>query len=88
MIKSALDNEEYGWLKESAAVEDLWRSTMKELQTLATEFLPNEDLDAPYNQQTHELWRKRYEQGVERLKAAGIKTTNEGTEDYLSLRTQ
>ena len=88
LIKSALDNKEYGWLKESAAVDTLWRGTMKELQTLAQEFLPNEDLDAPYNQETHELWRRRYEQGVERLKAAGIKTTNDGLEDYVSLRKQ
>src|SRR5215211_9278843 len=47
LIKSALDNEEYGWLKESAAVDDLWRGSMKQLQTLAKDFLPDEDLDAP-----------------------------------------
>src|SRR5215208_6524268 len=45
LIKSALDNEEYGWLKESAAVDDLWRGTMLELRTLAKDFLPNEDLE-------------------------------------------
>jgi hypothetical protein len=88
LIKSALDNEEYGWLKESAAVDDLWRGTMKELQTLATDFLPNEDLDAPPDPQTRERWRRRYEQGLERIKAAGIKTINDGVEDYISLRTQ
>jgi hypothetical protein len=88
LIKSALDNEEYGWLKESAAVDELWRGTMKELQTLATDFLPNEDLDAPPDQQTRERWRGRYEQGLERIKAAGIKTINDGVEDYISLRTQ
>jgi hypothetical protein len=88
LIKSALDNEEYGWLKESAAVDDLWRASMKELQTLAKDFLPGEDLDAPPDQHTRELWRRRYEQGVERLNAAGIKTTQDGIEDYISLRKQ
>src|SRR5215216_6792473 len=88
LIKSALDNEEYGWLKESAAVDDLWRGTMKELQTLAKEFLPDEDIDVPPDQKTRERWRRRYEQAVERLKTAGIKTTNDGVEDYISLRTQ
>src|SRR5215216_3726796 len=88
LIKSALDNEEYGWLKESAAVDDLWRGTMKELQTLAKEFLPNEDLDVPPDPQTRERWRRRYEQGVERINAAGIKTTQDGAENYISLRKQ
>ena len=88
LIKSALDNEEYGWVKESAAVDDLWRGAMKELQTLAQDFLPNEDLDAPPDQQTCDRWRRRYDEGVERIKAAGIKTTNDGAEDYISLRKQ
>jgi hypothetical protein len=88
LIKSALDNDEYGWLKESAAVGDLWRASMKELQTLAKDFLPGEDLDAPPDQHTRKLWRRRYEQGVERLNAAGIKTTQDGVEDYISLRKQ
>ena len=88
LIKSALDNEEYGWLKESAAVEDLWQGTMKELQTLAQEFLPGEDLDAPPDQKTRELWHRRYAQGVERLNAAGIKTNQDSVEDYISLRKQ
>jgi len=88
LIKSALDNEEYAWLKESAAVDDLWRGTMLELRTLAKDFLQGEDLDAPPDQQTLERWRRRYYDGVERIKAAGIKTTTNGVEDYISLRKQ
>lgn len=41
LIESALDNKEYSWLKESAAVEDLWRATRQELRILADDFLPN-----------------------------------------------
>src|ERR1043166_4380273 len=88
LIKSALNNDEYGWLKESAAVEDLWQATMKELQILAQEFLPGEDLDAPPDERTRQRWGKRYEEAVRRLKAADIKTTRDGTEDYISLRKQ
>src|SRR5215208_4321513 len=88
LIKSALDNEEYGWLKESAAVDDLWRGSMQQVKTLAKEFLSDENLDAPPDQKTRERWGRRYKQGVERLKAAGIKTTNDGLEDYISLRKQ
>ena len=88
LIKSALDNEEYGWLKESAAVEDLWRGTMKELRTLTKEFLSDESPDAPPDPQTRDLWRRRYEQAVARLNAAGIKTTGDGVEDYIALRKQ
>jgi len=88
LMKSALDNKEYGWVKESAAMEDIWRVTMMELQVLAQDFLPGEDLDTPPDQKTREGWRSRYEDAVARLKAADIKTTRDGAEDYISLRTQ
>jgi hypothetical protein len=64
LIKSALDNKEYGWLKESAAVDNLWRGTMKGLQTLAKDFLPKENMDVPPDQQTRERWRRPYEEGL------------------------
>jgi hypothetical protein len=88
LIKSALDNEEYGWLKESAAVMDLWRATMKELQTLAKDLIPDEDVNEPPEERTIERWRRRYEKAVERLNAAEIKTAKNGVEDYISLRKQ
>jgi hypothetical protein len=88
LIKSALDNEEYGWLKESAAVMDLWRGTMKELQTLAKDLIPDEDVNVPPDHQTIELWRRRYEKAIERFNAAKIKTSQDGVEDYISLRKQ
>jgi hypothetical protein len=88
LIKSALDNQEYGWLKESTAVEDLWRASMLELQTLAKDFLPDEDLEQPLNPAVVERWRRRYEQAVERINAAKIKTSQDGVDDYISLRKQ
>jgi hypothetical protein len=56
------------------------------LHVLARDFLPNEDLDVPPDLQTRERWRKRYEDAVARFKAAGIKTTKDGVEDYITLR--
>jgi len=88
LIKSALDNKEFAWLKESAAVEDLWRATLQEVRILADDFLPDEDLDAPPDERTQQRWRRRYDQAVERLRAAGIKTSKDGVEDYISLRKQ
>ena len=69
-------------------MEDIWRGTMMELQVLARDFLPGEDLDVPPDQKTREGWRKRYEDAVRRLAAADIKTTPDGAEDYIFLRTQ
>jgi hypothetical protein len=88
LIKSALDDQEYGWLKESTALEDLWRANMLELQTLAKDFLPDEDLEQPLNPAVVERWRRRYEQAVERINAAKIKTSQDGVDDYISLRKQ
>jgi hypothetical protein len=89
LIKSALDNKEYAWLKESTAVEDLWQAAMKELQTLAQDFLPkDEDFDSLPESKIVERWRKRYEDAVKRLNAADIKTKQEGVEDYVALRKQ
>jgi hypothetical protein len=89
LIKSALDDEEYSWLKESAAVTDLWRGALKELHTLAKDLLPkDEDLDSLPEPKIVERWRKRYDDAVKRLNAAKIKTKQDGVEDYIALRKQ
>lgn len=88
LIKSALDDEEYGWLKEAAAVEQLWRGTLSELKMLAKTFLPKTDMDAPPDEQTCMRWKRRYAAGMERIQRAGIKTTKSGADEYISLRTQ
>jgi hypothetical protein len=40
LIKSALDDREYAWVKESAAVVQMWRASMEMLTELARVFLP------------------------------------------------
>lgn len=88
LMKSALDDKEYGWLKESAAVTQLWHGTMMQLKSLAKNLLPNADLHAPPDEQTRKRWQRRYAAGVERLKRAHIKTTDSGAEKYISLRSE
>ncbi|HZQ10835.1 MAG TPA: hypothetical protein VFD70_29935 [Anaerolineae bacterium] len=58
------------------------------MKTLAKTFIPKTDLDAPPDEQTCKRWKRRYTAGVERIRRAGIKTTESGAEQYISLRTQ
>ena len=88
LIKTALDQKEYGWLKESSAVEELGRGALMELR-MVTELSPK---DANYEQspdeQRRDLWRRRYEAAIERLRRGGIKTDKSGVERYIALRSQ
>jgi hypothetical protein len=90
LIKCALDDNEYGWLKESAAVEQLRRSTIMELKTLISAFVSDANLDTPLHldEQTRTRWARRYAEAVERIRKAGIKTTESGAEHYISLRAE
>jgi hypothetical protein len=88
LIRSALDDEEYGDVKEAAAVEQLWRGNMLQLRTLLKNVAPNTDVETPADEKTRALWRRRYNEAVKRLQRAGIKTTESGVEKYISLRDQ
>jgi hypothetical protein len=68
----------------------LRRGTILELKTLISAFVPNTDIDTPPNldEQTRACWYRRYADGVERLRRAGIKTTESRVEHYISLRAQ
>jgi hypothetical protein len=93
LIKSALDDERYGWLKESAAVAQLWRSTMRMVTLLAWTFLPDGLPGAndpePASQANFDRWRERYFAACSRLREAGIRTMPDeraGAEIYVNLR--
>jgi hypothetical protein len=91
LIKSALDDRRYAWLKQSAAVAQLWRASMHLMRLLAVSFLPG---GAPDNEpepppELLEQWRKRYFAAVARLREAKIETMADeqaGAEVYCSLR--
>jgi hypothetical protein len=91
LIKSALDDRKYAWLKESAAVTQLWSASMHLLTLLAATFLPGGLPDAPNEPDPEMLarWRQRYAAGVRRLRQANIETMADeqaGAEVYCSLR--
>jgi hypothetical protein len=90
LIKSALSDDDYRWLKESATVAQCWRSAMLLVGMLEDVFLPGRPAQlSPADADARERWRTRYIAAVERLQQAGIKTIADpaaGFETYVSLR--
>jgi hypothetical protein len=91
LIKSGISDDEYRWLKESAAVAQSWRVTMLLVGTLEEVFLrgePGQGQEAP-DAGARERWRTRYTAALERFQQAGIKPIADpvgGFETYASLR--
>lgn len=90
LIKSALDDREYGWVKESAAVAQLWRGSMHLMTLLAATFLPG-GLPEPQEPDaaTADRWRRRYRAALDRLRQAEIATAADeeaGADNYVALR--
>ena len=93
LIKSALSDKEYSWLKNSGAVEQLWDGARLILETVSNTFLPGETRGSPHipDEDTGELWRRRYFAALRTIRAAGIQTVDDeqaGAEYYVNLRRQ
>jgi hypothetical protein len=91
LIKSALDDRKYEWLKESAAVDQLWRASMLLLSNLTKNFTPGETSVKQPNEQIRERWHRRYQSALRRFQQAGIETVADktaGFEIYVSLRAE
>jgi hypothetical protein len=93
LIKSALDDQKYGWLKEAGAVAQLWEASMMLVIALENTFVPHgaPDRQAKPDGQTRERWRARYRAALHRLRQAGIEVTADpqaGAEAYISCRMQ
>jgi hypothetical protein len=91
LIKSALDDGEYAWLKESAAVLQLWRASMITLAELAVTFLPGglPDQFPEPDEATRQRWKRRFHIACQRLRQAQIRTIADeqnGAETYCALR--
>jgi hypothetical protein len=92
LMKTALDDEQYRWLKTSSALVQLWGGAIALQKTLSTTFVPSHvagpgAIDAG----TQEIWRRRYRQAVARLQQAGIRTTTDertGAAAYELLRSE
>jgi hypothetical protein len=90
LIKSGLSDQRHGWLKESAAVNQLWRGSMHLMTFLTDSFLPG-GMPEPVepDEQRHEQWRRRYQAALRRFRDAGIDTIEDeslGAENYIALR--
>lgn len=91
LIKSALDDQKYRWLKEAGAVAQVWEASMLLVTSLENTFLPHgaPDREAQPDQQTRDRWRARYHAALQRLRQAGIQITADGqagAEAYISCR--
>lgn len=91
LMKSALSDEDYGWLKESATVTQSWRAAMLLVGMLEEVFLPGRSAPprSAADSGTREQWRRRYMAALERFRHAAIKTTADptsGFEIYADLR--
>jgi hypothetical protein len=93
LIRSALDDEKDGWLKDAGAVAQLWDASMLLVTTLEDTFLPRgaPDRKAQPDQPTRDRWRARYDAALLRLQQAGIQITADrqaGAEAYIACRVQ
>jgi hypothetical protein len=91
LLKSALSDEEYSWLKESAVVAQCWRAAMLLVGMLEDVFLRGQpaQIQSTADAAARERSRTRYMAALERLRQAGIKTIADpaaGFETYASLR--
>ena len=91
LIRCALDDQRHGWLKEAAAVDQLWRASLVLVTTLEEAFLAGVTCEQPRSpdEEACERWRRRYRSAVQRLRRAGIEVTTDeqvGAEAYVSLR--
>ena len=91
LLKSALNDEEFSWLKESATVAQCWRAAMLLVSMLEEVFLPGHPSQgrSPANAGDRERWHARYMAALERMREAGIRTVADpiaGFETYVSLR--
>jgi hypothetical protein len=92
LMKSALSDDEYDWLKESASVAQCWRAALLLVNMLEAVFLRRGQ--AQYSRYAVDAdararWRKRYTAALDRFRQAGIKTVADpdtGFEIYVSLR--
>jgi hypothetical protein len=91
LLKSAVSDEEYSWLKESATVAQCWRAAILLVGMLENVFLHSQprQLPSPPDADARERWRRRYMAALERMRQAGIQTIADpdtGFETYVSLR--
>lgn len=92
LLRTALDDGEYRWLKEAAAVENLGGLAFIMVKTLDCTFLADAAThahDGDKDVGRHQAWRARYRAALGQLEQAGIRVRpdqDEGARQYLRLR--
>ncbi|MFC6791855.1 two pore domain potassium channel family protein [Methylobacterium komagatae] len=89
LIRSTLAGEDTAWLKESAAVEGLWRVAQMLVITLETTFLPGNPPDTDIaNSNDRQRWRVHWERAASRLAEMGISVDRDeaAAQAYIDLR--
>jgi hypothetical protein len=92
LLRTALDDGQYRWLKESAAVEHLGGLASIMAKTLACTFIPGaapETHDKQEQAHRHDAWCARYRAALRELEQAGICVRSDqdaGAQQYARLR--
>jgi hypothetical protein len=91
LLRSGLDDERFGWLKKSAAVEQLGRASNLLVRTLDDAFLATDKSSPERGNESgdREEWRRRYVRALARFKQAGLETRADektGADEYVRLR--
>lgn len=90
LVRTALDPRELGWLRDSAALGELERTSTLLLRTLQERF-PVPDAPRPDGTRMQERWSQRYAQALARMREAGIPTRSDqeaGAREYVQLRSR
>jgi hypothetical protein len=92
LLRTALDDGQYRWLEESAAVENLGGLAAILVKTLASTFIPGAAPEAHGGQERarqHDAWCARYRAALRQLEQAGIRVRpdqEDGAQQYARLR--
>lgn len=92
LLRSALDDGQYRWLKESAAVENLGGMALLLAKTLEGTFLPGaapDTHDGPAQAGQHDAWCASYRAALRQLEQAGIcvrADQDAGAQQYARMR--
>jgi hypothetical protein len=90
LINTALDDGEYGWLRESSAVRELDRSSRMLVGTLSSTFSKGSGEAAAPDENTKVVWRDRFEAARRCLAEAGIATSSssDAAQKYVEFRAE
>jgi hypothetical protein len=92
LLRTALDDGQYRWLKESAAVESVGRLASLMVETLGSTFIPGaapDNHENPAQASYHDAWCARYRAALRQLEQAGICVRSDqdaGAQQYSRLR--